>query len=423
MSNVKELSIYQAIKNAYEKAIPEINKAMIPDFYDGLKPSQRVVIYALMKLGGDKKFILLSEISGYVCGKLYESGTDSMDRLISALVHKGILIGKGNHGAKFLYNKDADPAAPRYIYAKLNPLFANLFNKLKDQWKLEDSPYGNPVPKQIFTPIPICCMTGSPGLGIAANTDIPAFTPKSMIEALENDNPQLLKSSFGVDIVYDESDLKKIWEVGHGKIVYKMKVTRGEFEGLKGIFIEGNPELFKPSIQKYFWRQMKENLVIVRDLGTKSFVARNYNVRKINDEFVFKYCNKAAKWEHVYMLSTNKSGTVGRAPLRYWISTILEHYDEIYKKQINKEILECKDEIKVLSVIKEVGKLLIKDKSDKEISKELFIPEWIVQECSRRSISALRNDHSSEIKKLKEKINYLASIDTKNETLKLIKTL
>eukprot|EP00959_Pyramimonas_sp_CCMP1952_P213887 4475343-Pyramimonas_sp.AAC.1 len=101
------------------------NVRSIPHLMDGLKPSQRKVIYATRQRGGNKE-IKVSQLSGYVSTEtLYHHGEQSLMGTIVNLAQTfvgsgnniGLLAPKGQFGTRLMGGKDA--ASPRYIFTHL----------------------------------------------------------------------------------------------------------------------------------------------------------------------------------------------------------------------------------------------------------------------------------------------------------------
>lgn len=422
-----EERISTIVEDSYKRAIPVVNKRTIPNFKDGLKPVQLRVIYTALKIAFKHKS-KVSDIIGNCMSNYHPYGDQSIYDVVVDLVNKGILEGQGNFGKQFLWNNNSDAAASRYIEAGIGSVFGDLVNVLLKYCKLEPSE-GKPgimIPESLILPIPIAAITGSIGIGQAANTNIPAFTAKSLLAAMKANDYHLLKSSFGAEIVSEKSTLKKIWELGHGKITYRMKVYKGEFAGLQGVFMEGNPILFnkcRESINKVFWRQRKEDLVVIYDVNDKVFIGKQYNIRKIDVDWIYNRCLKIRDYQQVYMISVIKDGVVRRAPLYNWLYAVYNRYLRYYKKSIEDKITDKSNEIFLLKHLKEIGERFAAYQTDKQIRDEMGIPQWCIDVAEKKTLSVLRKDHSNEIKKLKSEIEDLKKIDVVKSVDKLISKL
>ena len=410
-----EKNISDIIHENYQIAIPYVNKRTIPSFYDGLKPSQLRTIYSMLKIASKKK-VKVSSIAGDCLAHYHPHGDQSIVDVVVDLVNKGILQGRGNFGTKYLYKNDDNAAAPRYIEAGLSEAFTELTNTLLKYCPMEESEVdGSMVPKFLYFPIPIAAITGSRGLGLAANTNIPAFTSKSLLAALENDDPSLLVSSYNMEIVPELSTIKKIWNQGHGKITYRMKVYKGRYGDMNGVFMEGDARLLGHINFSCFSKHIKEGLIVIMDVSSsKVFIGKQVNIRKIDVDYIYNKCMKLRDVSDVYMISLNKDGVTGRSPLKYWLKEVYDRYTRKYTKYIEDKISDKKRRIKVLSHLKELAKPFADGIPDKEIREKLGIDQWIIDEAMKHTMGALRKDHSAEINKLKSEIKDLEKLDIKS---------
>lgn len=419
-----ERKISDIVRDNYEIAIPYINKRTIPNFYDGLKPSQLRTIFSMMRIASKKK-VKVASIAGDCLAHYHPHGDQSIVDVVVDLVNKGIIQGRGNFGTKYLYKNDDDAAAPRYIEAGLSESFVELTNTLLKYCKMEESEVdGSLVPTSLYFPIPIAAITGSRGLGLAANTNIPAFTAKSLLAAMKADDYHLLESSYGVQIVNEESTIRKIWEQGHGKITYRMKVYKGRYGDMNGVFMEGDARLFGHLNLWPFRKARREGQVVLMDVDYKTlFIGKQVNIRKIDVDWIYQQCLRIRDVSEVYMITLNKDGSTGRSPLKYWIKSVYDRYVECYKKYVADKISDKKSQILIYSNMREVGKRLIKRVPHKDISKELNIPEWVITEITKKSIGMLEKDHSNTVNKLKSEIKDLESLDIIKSVDKLIDKL
>jgi len=113
------------------------NIRSIPSVMDGLKPSQRKILYACFKRNLTTE-IKVAQLAGYVAEhSAYHHGEMSLCSTIVAMAQNyvgannfNILEPLGQFGTRHLNGKDA--ASARYIYTKLNNLTRYLFNEADD---------------------------------------------------------------------------------------------------------------------------------------------------------------------------------------------------------------------------------------------------------------------------------------------------
>lgn len=184
------------------------NERSIPNIMDGLKISQRKVLYGCLKRKLFRKSdgsgeIKVAQLAGYVSEhSAYHHGEVSLHGTIVNMAQN--FVGSGNNcnlmypsgqfGSRVLLGKDA--ASPRYIFTYLNPWVANMFNEHDNKLLkyLEDD--GETIEPEFYVPvIPMVLLNSSEGIGTGWSTTIPCFNPKDVIDnlqlLLENENSVL----------------------------------------------------------------------------------------------------------------------------------------------------------------------------------------------------------------------------------------
>ena len=107
----------------------------IPSMIDGLKPSQRKVLFGCFKRNLTKE-IKVIQLSGYISENvLYHHGEQSLNQTIVSMAQDFVgsnninyLVPNGQFGTRIMGGKDS--ASPRYIYTYLHPIARYLFNKI-----------------------------------------------------------------------------------------------------------------------------------------------------------------------------------------------------------------------------------------------------------------------------------------------------
>ena len=129
-----------------------------------------------------------------------------------------------------IYGDDISPAAARYTEAKISSKFRSIFSDLMPYVPFKDGELEEQEPEYIPTPIPLSLLFGGLGIGFGANMRIPAFTIKSIYNALIKDDPELLEAPFGLKLIKDKSQLKELWDTGLGRLTYQYQVYYEENE-------------------------------------------------------------------------------------------------------------------------------------------------------------------------------------------------
>jgi len=163
------------------------NIRSIPSICDGLKPSQRKIIYSAFKRNLVEE-IRVAQFAGYVSEYSgYHHGEASLHGAIINLAQNfvgsnniNLLEPIGMFGSRMEGGKDA--ASARYIHTKLNPLTYKIYRK--DDFDileyLDDD--GTPVEPKWYLPIiPMLLVNGSEGIGTGYSTKIPCYNPMDIV--------------------------------------------------------------------------------------------------------------------------------------------------------------------------------------------------------------------------------------------------
>uniref|UniRef100_A0A1I8IYC5 DNA topoisomerase (ATP-hydrolyzing) n=1 Tax=Macrostomum lignano TaxID=282301 RepID=A0A1I8IYC5_9PLAT len=146
---------------------------------DGLKPSQRKVLYTCFKRR-QRQPIRVPQLAGSVAElTAYRHGDGALFNTIVGMAQNfpgsnniNLLVPGGQFGSRLLGGKDA--AAARYIYTCLSPLARLIFHPDDDallNYRMEDGERVEPVS---YSPVvPLAVVNGAEGIGTGWNTSIP----------------------------------------------------------------------------------------------------------------------------------------------------------------------------------------------------------------------------------------------------------
>jgi DNA topoisomerase II len=162
----------------------------IPSMVDGLKPSQRKILYACFKrkLTTEVRVAqLASSVSEITC---YHHGEVSLQGAIICMAqdfvgsnNANLLVPHGQFGTRILGGKDA--ASPRYIHTHLDPLAFAAFvadDSAILKYEVDD---GEKVEPTFFAPVvPMVLINGAIGIGTGFSTTVPSFDPVDVIAAV-----------------------------------------------------------------------------------------------------------------------------------------------------------------------------------------------------------------------------------------------
>jgi DNA gyrase/topoisomerase IV subunit A len=426
MENIIQQSIGDFVHEGMKSFGIDVNtKRQLPSVKDGLKPAYRHVIIEELKNGG--KFKKSAAIAGMCIATTHPHGDASLKDPISNLVRWGISDGQGNHGKKMLLGQDIDPASMRYTEVKVSDKYIKIFSEYIPYVPFVESELEGTEPEYLPTPIPLCLAFGTLGIGNGVNCRIPAFTVHSMMDALLNDNPKLLKAPFGMSIDMNESELDLLWNTGVGKISYNFEVKSCNLEGTDGLMIIGQPELFKPRMTE-LEKLADQGKVYIIDQSdkksTKIFVAREYNIRSINGDDIKRLVTEAANNVRTYRLTVADGDTAYLIPLREWLRktydnyiTIIESYkaDKINKLKFNRLVQSY------LHAVVEEWKQSDYAATKSQLATKLNIGEDVVSAILSKSLSSLaKKDTTGVISKIDSDIVSYENINPKQKVLEVI---
>lgn len=205
----------------------------IPNIMDGLKTSQRKILFACFKRNLTNDEIRVAQLASYVSEHAcYHHGEASLQGAITAMAQNfvganniNLLKPNGQFGSRCVAG-GKDAGAPRYIYTLLEKVTSIIFNK-KDNGVLKHlDDDGVPIEPEYYTPIiPLVLVNGAIGIGTGFSTNIPCFNPKDIVCILK----QLLN---GVEI-YDIQHELVPWYMGFKGTI--KKTTENKFLSI-GVF-------------------------------------------------------------------------------------------------------------------------------------------------------------------------------------------
>ena len=163
----------------------------IPSVIDGLKPSQRKILYGAYLRGLDKTEVKVAQLAGFVSDKAaYHHGEMSLNGAIIGMAQNfvgsnniNILLPAGQFGTRLKGGSDA--ASPRYIWTSLEKLTTLIYNPLDNPILKQQDEDGEPIEPEFYAPIiPMILVNGAAGIGTGFSTKIPPYNPLDIIKNL-----------------------------------------------------------------------------------------------------------------------------------------------------------------------------------------------------------------------------------------------
>lgn len=164
----------------------------IPSIADGLKPSQRKILFYMLKKDITKE-IKVSQLAGYISAETsYHHGPASMEGTIIGMAQDftgannvNLLEPIGQFGSRLESGKDS--ASSRYINTKLADITKKLFPKEDYEVLKYLDDDGQSIEPEYYIPIiPMVLVNGSEGIGTGYSSFVPRYNPKDIIKNLNN---------------------------------------------------------------------------------------------------------------------------------------------------------------------------------------------------------------------------------------------
>ena len=168
------------------------NIRSLPHLIDGLKPSQRKILFGCLKRGLTSE-IRVAQLAGYVSEHAaYHHGEASLTGAITSMAQTfmganniNLLAPVGQFGSRLMGGKDA--ASPRYIHTHLEPIVGTIFRKEDTSVLKYLDDDGLAVEPECYWPvIPLVLVNGCVGIGTGFSTDIPPYNPSDIIALLRD---------------------------------------------------------------------------------------------------------------------------------------------------------------------------------------------------------------------------------------------
>jgi DNA gyrase subunit A len=249
--NYQRVNVAEEMRNSFlDYSMSVIISRALPDVRDGLKPSQRRILFAMKDLGvmPNKKHIKCAKIVGETMGNYHPHGDQA---IYPTLVHMAqpwsmrepLVDPQGNFGSI-----EGDPAASmRYTEAKLTHLGAALMEDM-DKETVDFIPTYDEArmePTVLPAAFPNLLVNGSTGIAVGMATNIPPHNLREVIDAVcaviddpEVTIPQLLKVIKGPDFplgaqILGTEGIKNYFTTGRGSVKVRAKLHTEELKGGK----------------------------------------------------------------------------------------------------------------------------------------------------------------------------------------------
>lgn len=420
-----------------------IEDRAIPDARDGMKPSQRRIVYAMDQLGlsPNKKHMKCAKIAGEAMGNYHPHGDASLYGTLVGMAQPWsmrlpLIDPQGNFGS---IDGDA-PAAMRYTEARLSHAGYALLDDIsprvvKFKRNYDDS---RDEPTVLPSKIPNLLLNGGSGIAVGYATNIPPHNLKELAAVFEAyvKNPNLtvrdiIKIMPGPDFptggkLLGQDGVVEYYETGRGSIkiegVYTIeedgkandKIVITQFpEG-------GSPERFRSELKDLIEKGKIGGIVDIPNyssnkIGTKVVVevGRNGNAKVILNQILSHTCLRVSYSVNATVLIDGK--LFDKTPIIRLIKAFIDHRQEVTNNKFNAELSDTLDRIEILeglisvaSKIDEAIKIIRSSENPEAASKILIEKKIITTEKQAKAVLAIT------LAKL-TKLEQNALIDEKNK--------
>jgi len=246
---IAKINVADEIKNSFlDYSMSVIISRALPDVRDGLKPSQRRILFAMNDLGvmPNRKHLKCAKIVGETMGNYHPHGDQA---IYPTLVHMAqpwamrerLVDGQGNFGSV----EGDPPASMRYTEARLAPLGAVLMEDMEKDTVDFVPNYDETRSEPTVFPaaFPNLLANGGTGIAVGMATNIPPHNLGEIIDGVcaQIDNPaitlrELMKLVKGPDfptgcMVCGLEGVKNYFTNGRGSLKVRGKVGLEELKG------------------------------------------------------------------------------------------------------------------------------------------------------------------------------------------------
>ena len=252
---ISTINVADEIKNSFlDYSMSVIISRALPDARDGLKPSQRRILYAMHELGlyPPKKHMKCAKICGDTSGNYHPHGEAV---IYPTLVHMAqpwamrerLVDSQGNFGSV----EGDPPAAMRYTEARLTQLGGTLLQDM-DKDTVDFVPnYDERLTEPVVFPaaFPNLLVNGGTGIAVGMATNIPPHNLCEIIDGVcaQIDNPgitvnELMKHVKGPDfptgcMLCGLEGIKDYFNTGRGSLKVRGKVGIEELKGGRELIV------------------------------------------------------------------------------------------------------------------------------------------------------------------------------------------
>ena len=432
------------------------NHRSIPSIIDGLKPTQRKILFTGLKYL-TKNEIKVAQFSGLVGQKTdYHHGEASIVSTVVGMAQNfvganncNLYMPNGQFGTRLMGGKDR--SSERYIFTNVSKITRTIFNKLDDNIVDYINSDGLMVEPTHYVPsIPMILINGTTGIGTGFSTSVLPHKLEDVVKAiqdkLDNKTPKKLTPwvrSFTGSIT--EQSLNKYMSIGKyelddtTKTITITELPVGTWTENYKQFIEdslmnksaSDKDQKKQFIQNYYNYSTESTVKFILELVPSKYDKMVSN--GVTD--ILKKLKLSSNLSETNMYLFNKDGQITKFKstneiLDYYYNIRLEYYDLRKQKMIEtllQKVTELQNRVRFIRMVKakEIDILeTTEEKLNKDLEKHKFTKlknikdeytfDYLVSMAIRTLTLEKANKMEEEYKKLMKELEALKLVDIKD---------
>jgi DNA topoisomerase-2 len=315
----------------------------IPNVMDGLKTSQRKILYAAFKRNLTSE-IRVAQFAGYVSEHTgYHHGEASLNETIIGMAQDFMgannipwLVPQGQFGTRLQGGKDS--ASPRYIHTYLQPRVRKIVPEADFPVLAYRDDDGTPVEPEWYAPVlPMLLVNGARGIGTGYSTYVPPCNPAILKDAL-------VRWLRGETTALRTAAIKP-WFAGFKGTINEEGVVRGVVSktGDEHVITELPPEFWTQKFREWLEKETTEGRI--RDYtDTSTDTDVHIRIKGATAEWIEKAITDRIKTTNMYAF--NEKGVITKYDT---LNDILVEYADVrralYEKRRLHQIMALQSEL------------------------------------------------------------------------------
>ncbi|MFW6242783.1 MAG: DNA gyrase subunit A [bacterium] len=361
------------VPRLYKEYGLESNERMLPYIIDGLRPSERRVLFSSYEIARDK-FKKTLTVDSNTTGCYHPHGSTA--GTIAQLVRRGFLEGQGNFGSDIGTDPDSTkPAAPRYTECKLNDFSKKLCFKLLKYVPTQTAEVDSEKVEPTFLPtmFPICLLGNkfTEGIGFGYKPVIPCYTIEDLTKRLlyllkkDKSNP-IIKPNVNCQILSSEKELENLLTIGKEKILIKGLYEHDPLN--KKVIIKSlPPKLRFDTLLKKLDSELSNEDISWVDKSSRMYggtyiefsVNKQKNIDKIYNNMLNKIDKFLVSTVHFEIIVIDENHKIKKVSVDEFLLKTYEKYKEICQVMFNESIKKLDSFLNEYENLKKVRPYLV----------------------------------------------------------------